>query len=152
MRSALGMLTALTLFGVTPAQDPPPPDDAAKKALEALQGTWELDQLELAGKKATDDVKNIIAAVVIDGTTITFRSSLANAKDGRKGTFTIDPAQKPAWFDMVDDYKAKEQGIYEVKDDVFKLCVARPGGERPKEFASKAMPESHLFTFKRAKK
>jgi len=149
MRSGLGLLTALAFFGIVPAQEPTP-DDAAKKALEALQGTWEVEQVELAGKKATDDVKKVAATVVIDGATIAFRSS--GTKEVRKGTLTIDPAKTPPWVDITDENKKNEPGIYEVKDDTFKLCVGRIGGDRPKEFASKAMPESHLFTFKRAKK
>jgi uncharacterized protein (TIGR03067 family) len=139
------------MLGTALAQEPAKLDEAAKKDQEALQGPWELEQLEVSGKKSTaEELKKAGARVVIAGTSITFKSD--SAKEGAKGTFTLDAGKMPRWIDLEDGKKNKELGIYEIQGDSLKICLARPSNERPKEFAAKAMTDSTLMTFKREKK
>ena len=42
-------------------------------------------------------------------------------------------------------------GIYELTGDTYKVCFALPGGERPKEFASKPGSKTMLIVMKREK-
>jgi uncharacterized protein (TIGR03067 family) len=170
MRSLLGLV--VLAIGVVGAQDPKPADEEAKDRA-ALQGTWELEQLEINGKKTpAEDLKKVAARVTIADQSIAFWSPL-----NKKGTFTLDTSKTPRWIDVEDTRvvkdskdskdakdskdtkdvkKTKELGIYEVKGDELKICTARPGGERPKEFVSKTpgkdVSETTLLVFKRVVK
>jgi uncharacterized protein (TIGR03067 family) len=57
-------------------------------------------------------------------------------------TVKIDPTKKPKRIDVsFTEGKHKGQtllGIYEIDSDAFRVCVARPGDERPAEFSAKA--------------
>lgn len=152
MRSVLGLLALVGLMlGNVLGQEAPKPDEATKKDQEALQGTWELEKLEVSGKKTLpEDLKKAVARIVIEGGTIAFE--MEPSKNNRKGTFTIDASKMPRWIDMEDSKKNKEPGIYEITGDTLKVCAARPSAERPKEFATKAMSDTYLMEFKRVKK
>lgn len=152
MRIAAGLLIVLlgtTVIGQEVIKEPPvlvePDMDSA-----ALQGIWELEQLEIASKKvAADDLKKTRARVVIAGKSVTFLTDTDGK--GTKGALTLDATQSPRWITIEDGKKGKEPGIYEIRGDTMKWCMARPGDKRPSEFASKAMPDSNLFVFKRVK-
>jgi uncharacterized protein (TIGR03067 family) len=76
-----------------------------------------------------------------------------------KGTFTLDPSQKPKTIDMkVTEGRREEdkgkvvRGIYELNQDTLKWCTADPGSEeRPKEFATKEGTRHMLVTLNREK-
>ncbi len=98
MRSVLGVAALLGLMTAHLTAREPKPDEAAKKDQAALQGTWQLEQLENAGKKTTENLKKVAARVVIEANTITFLSGVN--KEGRKGTFTLDASKSPRWIDL----------------------------------------------------
>lgn len=138
MRIAVGLVVVL---GSLAAQDPKPDEEAKDRA--ALQGTWDLEQLEVNGKKATaDDLKKAAVKIVFADKTVVVGA--------RKATFTLDATKSPRWLDVEDATKGKELGIYEIKGDELKICTAKTGGDRPKEFTSKATAETTLLVFKRA--
>jgi uncharacterized protein (TIGR03067 family) len=147
MRSLLGLVVVLGMGSVW-AQETKP-DEATAKELKALEGTWDLEQLEVAGKKTpVEELKKVGAKIEIKGDAITFASEVK--KEGKKGTIRLNVSKTPREIDVDDGKKGKELGIYELKDDTLKICTAKTGGERPKEFASKATPETTLLVFKRA--
>jgi uncharacterized protein (TIGR03067 family) len=59
----------------------------------------------------------------------------------RRGIVTLEPSRKPKAINTWDqDGPFEDQtvpGIYEIDGDSLKLCFARPGEERPKEFTTK---------------
>jgi uncharacterized protein (TIGR03067 family) len=66
---------------------------------------------------------------------------------------TIDAAKKPKAIDYLPDAGQEDgktvMGIYEVKGDELRLCVAEPGKDRPTELSSKKGSGWKLWTLKR---
>jgi uncharacterized protein (TIGR03067 family) len=126
------------------------PKDEASKELDRLTGTWKLVSMEENGKAAPSDV-------IKDGQTVMNREKWTLTLNGEKmtGTQKVDPTKKPKQIEgTVDSGKLKGQtglGIYELSDDTYKLCVAGPGKERPKEFTTKPDDGCTLFVYKRVK-
>lgn len=129
-------------------------DDAAKKDLDKLQGTWILVSAERDGKKLPqEEVKK---------TKITFKDDTFVFPDAsgigtsQRGIIKVDPSKTPKWMDSkATNDAAKGElslGIYEIEGDDYKVCFAPPGKERPKEFSSKP-GSGHIFqVWKREKK
>jgi uncharacterized protein (TIGR03067 family) len=129
-------------------------DEASKKDLEQLQGTWLLVSAERDGKKASEEeVKKV--KLVVTGNKFRFLSG-AEVGTSAEGTFTIDATKKPKATDSTansgDDKGKTFLGIYDIEGDTHKVCFAPPGKDRPKEFATKA-GSGHIFqVWKREKK
>ena len=115
-------------------------DDAAvTKELQAFKGTWTLSAKEEDGKKfSAEEIKDII------GTGDGLGKFSVQRGDQVIGAATVklDPTTKPKRIDVsFTEGKHKGQtllGIYEIDSDAFRVCVARPGDERPAEFSAKA--------------
>jgi uncharacterized protein (TIGR03067 family) len=128
------------------------PDDASKKDLDALQGDWVAVTQVVDGQKGSDDeTQSLFRTVKDNGYTVSFFD-----KPVGKGTFTIDATKKPKTIDARPATAAKDApamlGIYEIDGDTFRVCFARAGQERPKEFESKADSGHTLTVWKREKK
>jgi uncharacterized protein (TIGR03067 family) len=143
MTKLVAILAVGLLFGADDKQAD------AKKDQEKLQGDWTLQSGERDGQQFPEDlVKALKRNITGDKYVIT--------RDGEtlaKGTFTLDPAQKPKAIDIkLEGVDKPVQGIYELEGDTFKLCYAAPGEARPKEFATKAETGLTLAVWKKAKK
>jgi uncharacterized protein (TIGR03067 family) len=114
--------------------------DDAKKDHEALQGAWKIVSSEAGGKDHTEEFKDHL--LVFDGDTFALKKGDAV---GLKGTFKLDPSEKPRTIDITITEGGQEgekgkvlQGIYELGKGTLKWCTAEPGGtDRPKEFSTK---------------
>lgn len=132
-----------------------PKDEASKKDLQQLQGTWLLVSAERDGKKVSeDDVKNV--TLVVSGNKFKFLKG-AEVGTASEGTFKVDATKKPktteSTADAGPDKGKKFLGIYEIESaDLHKVCFAPPGKDRPTEFASKAGSGNILQVWKREKK
>src|SRR5258707_405412 len=140
---ALTILTASLLIAADN-----PKEEATKKDLEQLKGTWVATSYVKDMKPAAEaDLKMMKLAVAGDQVTFT------KGKDLRKSTYKLDPTQKPKAVDIVmidgPDKDKTLQGIYEISGDELKICLAILDKPRPKEFAAK--PETILETWKREK-
>jgi uncharacterized protein (TIGR03067 family) len=136
----------LILAAVAAVAGGPAPD---KKDLDKLQGTWQMQSGTNEGKEVSADE----AAKV----KITFEGNKATLKDRNstlKATVELDQTAKPATIDFnIEKDKETIKGIYSLEGDNLKLCIALPGTDRPKEFASKAgSGETRLLVLKREKK
>jgi|SRR5579884_4253037 len=102
-----------------------------EKEAEALKGAWTVTKAEENGK-AQDDLSKAV---------FTFKDNklslkLQNEKDTVELTYKLDPAKKSIDIQPADT-KEPAQGIYEVKGDTLKLCVADPDKKkRPADFKS----------------
>jgi uncharacterized protein (TIGR03067 family) len=129
-------------------------DDAAvTKELQAFKGIWRLDSKEEDGKKfSEEEIKDVIGTIDGSGKVSVRRSDKVIAE----ATIKLDPTKKPKTIDVSfteGERKGKTVlGIYEIKSNTFRVCVARPGDERPAEFSSKAGSGHILIVYKREKK
>jgi clostripain len=126
-------LAPLLVLATALAAAPDDGKDDARKDLDRLQGEWKLVSATRDGKAMPDDVVKTFKCT-IKGREFTI------ARDGKaaeEGTLKLDPAQKPKTIDLaVGDGKRTALGIYEVGGDSYRMCYARPGKVRPKEFAA----------------
>jgi len=130
-------------------------EDAVKKDLAALKGTWTAVSAERDGKKLTDEqLKGV--TLVYDGAG---RASVKKADQLLfDGTIKIDPAKKPKTLDATQTSEGENKGktflgIYEIEGDTLRICSAEPAGkDRPAEFSSKPGSGFFLRVYKREKK
>jgi uncharacterized protein (TIGR03067 family) len=121
--------------------------EAVKKELEKLQGTWKVLKAIKEGDPAPDE-KTAKMQVIIAGDKLTL-------KDGNRDeptTITIDPGKKPATIDLKVNEKLTIQGIYELDKDALKICFGLEGSKRPAEFASTGQSKTGLLILQREKK
>ena len=150
--TSIAVVVALGFVGLDCLQADDAKDDAIKKDRKLYEGTWRVVSLEVDGNKAADeDAKKIVVVKKVDGSW----SIQVDGKVVAKGTSTIDPTKKPKTIDLTitegDDAGKSALGIYEFGKDSRKVCIARPGKDRPTEFTSKAGSSHILATFKREK-
>jgi uncharacterized protein (TIGR03067 family) len=137
----------LALMGVAAADRPR--DEAAKKDLEQLQGTWTMAALEVDGK--------LVPEAKLKGTTLIIKGNKYIVKvrnQTHETAFQLDPTKKPKEIDMTFAEGANKdrvhKGIYALEGDTFKLCRGQqPDRERPTEFGT--WPDTGIFlvTWKR---
>jgi uncharacterized protein (TIGR03067 family) len=130
-------------------------DDAFKKELKALAGTWRPVFSETDGNKAPEErLKESSMTRDETGKVIGRRGDMIVLEARVK---QIDASKKPKTIDnevTAGDQKGKTiQGIYEIDGDTLRVCVVLPGrGERPTEFSGRAGSGCNLTVYKREKK
>jgi uncharacterized protein (TIGR03067 family) len=151
----VAVLALVSLFAAVRSQslDGAAKDAAVAKELQAFKGTWRLSYKEEDGKKfSQEEIKDVI--MTNDG------SGMVSVRRGDKviaeATVKLDPTTKPKTIEVT--FTAGEQkgktrlGIYEIEGDAFRVCVARPGDERPAEFSAEAGSGRILVVYQREKK
>ena len=145
------LLTALAAGLLLAAQDAK--EDATKKDLEQIQGTWRLVSRQRDGR--TDPpvaVKDVL--MTNKGDQFSFKGAASGA-GATQGTFKLDATKTPKTMDRIPadgPNKGKTlPAIYALEGDTLKICVAVAGKERPKEFATKPGSGYVLSVFKREK-
>jgi|GEM_PF-2145620 len=103
--------------------------------LGKLEGTWKVVQMVEGGKDLPKDkIKNIVFYV---------KENRLILRDGRelieKGTFELNSKANPKeWTTISESDESKPiKCIYKITAKQVILCIGEPGGERPKEFASR---------------
>jgi uncharacterized protein (TIGR03067 family) len=118
-------------------------DDAGKKELEKLQGTWKVVKAIKDGRAQPEDaVKKMKVSIAGDKLTV----------DRETTPFVIDPSKKPATIDITVDKKLTLQGIYELDKDTLKICVGLEGVKRPADFKAGENSGCSLLVLEREKK
>ena len=127
--------------------------ESARAADPNLDGDWEIT----SGMKDGEDLP--MPAPDAGKVVMTFKGDTLTAKIGdmtHTATIKTDPSKKPATLDLTpqDGPDKGKNGlcIYDIKDDVLRLCIAEPGRDRPTDFTSKKGSGWTLITMKRAKK
>jgi uncharacterized protein (TIGR03067 family) len=121
-----------------------------KEGWKALNGTWEVVSAVADGKKQPPPKEKA---------TVTNKDGKYTLKVGDTmvggGTVKIDPSASPATVDITPssgpDKGKSVLGIYEVKGDTLRSCIAPAGKPRPRAFESKEGSGHTLFTYKRVK-
>ena len=151
----VAVLAVVALFaGVhSRAADGDAKEETVAKELQAFKGTWRLSSKEEDGKKfSEEEIKDIIGT----GDGLGKFSVRRGDKVIGEATVKLDPTKKPKRIDVpFTEGKHKGQtvlGIYEIERDAFRVCVARPGDERPAEFSAKAGSGRTLVVYQREKK
>jgi uncharacterized protein (TIGR03067 family) len=136
------------VVGLLVAADDATKEEAVKKDMKLLEGKWTLASAVIDGEKTEgDDARGEVSFT--DG------KFEASAPDGtvHKGSFTIDPTRSPKAIDSVpsegDEAGKTRYGIYDIKDESLKICIATEGGERPTDF--EGGKGKILLVYKRAK-
>jgi RNA polymerase sigma-70 factor (ECF subfamily) len=154
---ACGMLAGRQVGGEgapkAPAAGDKKGEDAAKKDLAALQGTWIAVRIERSGKEAPAAMLKDFK-VVFKGNKMT----IWPGRDDRTSTFKLNPAKSPKWMDHI-PHEGPEKGkslpaIYELKGDTLRMCFDNEGvsDARPKEFKSTEGSGLCVFVLKKEKK
>jgi uncharacterized protein (TIGR03067 family) len=141
MKQLLLIITA----GLLIAADDAKKDDAIKDEMKKLEGAWAVETATRDGMEM-EEAKG--GEAVFSGEKLTLRSKTEGKE--MQGTYLIDPAKSPRTIDitMKEGDKGTAHGIYDLKGDTLKICVARPNAERPTEFTEKG---TVFITFKRKK-
>jgi uncharacterized protein (TIGR03067 family) len=146
-------LRALLLVSVVLVLAADDANDAAKKELAKLNGTWITDSLKYNGKDF-EKYKDKLKFVIKDGQ-CTIEGSKEVNKEYAKLTFKLDPSTTPRCADMTITAGSQKdlviEGIYELKDDEFKICAKVLGKDRPLEFEAPEGSSIVLMVLKRAK-
>jgi uncharacterized protein (TIGR03067 family) len=141
---ALGGLVAAA--GLLSAADDK--DDAIKKELKRIEGTWEVVSMEQNGQQLPLPDKKMLATFMGNKYVMKIGDQVVQEGEGK-----IDPTQQPRTLDVKvtsgDDKGQSMLGIYELKSDQIRACVAAPGKKRPTKFTSKN--DQMLITYKRVK-
>jgi uncharacterized protein (TIGR03067 family) len=136
-----------------------PKEEAVKKEMKKLEGTWTQVSVVVNGEKVPEDKAKALTLILdaagkwsmkVDGKTVS------------EGTFKIDPSKKPKTADFLGtdgDFKGKTTlDIYEFDGDTLRFCYVlpekdkeRPTKERPSKFASEAGSGHILSSLKREK-
>lgn len=135
MRRVIAVTLATCLFAPTDKSDE-----------ERMQGTWELTSITIVGEVRKD----------IRGRSMKIESrSLTAFQDGRKTRakgFSIDPSVRPKHIDLTSQDVEPIRGIYELEDDVLKICFFRNlkfYRERPKSLTSDSDHRTTILTYSR---
>ena len=114
--------------------------------LEKLQGTWNIVEFELDGRKMPAGESKI----VVNGTSFTTIAMGAQYE----GTVALDTAAAPKTFDLHFNQGPEKGnvslGIYELDGDAWTICIGLTGRSRPQKFATEAGSGHALESLKRA--
>jgi uncharacterized protein (TIGR03067 family) len=121
-------------------------DEANKKDLKALQGTWKYERVKIDDYQATPST--------LDGRRLAFADNVmkeSRGKDMVEHLVVLGASKKPKQINILD--KAQNiiaEGVYELDGDTLKICKGPPT-MRPKDFVSTLENMAELSVLKRVK-
>jgi uncharacterized protein (TIGR03067 family) len=142
------VLAVVAVVGLCLAADAK--DDAAKKEMDKLKGTWAMTAGEGNGDPLPPEMVKS-AKLIVMGDKIT----LNDGNEKHEATYKVDPTQKPTTIDITPTDGPEKgkvmKGIYMLDGDTLKMCLGEAGKDRPAEMASKKGSNSFCVSFKREK-
>jgi uncharacterized protein (TIGR03067 family) len=134
------------LLGLALSVTAPAPKETPKEPVK-LEGDWVIEAIE--GPK--EGPPGSITMRFTEGKILIME---AKREKPEEALYTVDLKKKPATIDIQPEVGKKDLtvlGIIDVSGDSMKLCFARDGKDRPKEFKGDAANGVMLFTLKRVK-
>jgi uncharacterized protein (TIGR03067 family) len=126
-----------------------PASETAKKAMDAMQGTWAVLSLSSNGEDVPPETIATWQRIVKD-THVVWKD---RGDTLLETDIKIDPSKLPMTLDStIASGDAKGQtmlAIYELADDVLRVCFAPPGEPRPTAFGAASGSGLLMFTAKR---
>lgn len=122
--------------------------DDTKKAEKPFQGSWTVISAVRNGKDF-DRIKN--DEITFKGTAMTIKGK----SKVEKGSIKLDDSKKPMQIDLVPDQANAPtlEGIVEIKGNVMKICIGKPGGgDRPDKFEAGEGTNRLLITLQKKDK
>ena len=112
-----------------------PADDATKKELQLLQGTWRAVSVVGVDAEPMPDEDLRVTKLVIEGNHFSLTTKMLVIF----GTFTIDPTKTPKTIDVTlataENPEQRMLGVYQIDGNSRKSCFALVGEPRPKDLA-----------------
>ncbi|MBL8822484.1 MAG: TIGR03067 domain-containing protein [Planctomycetia bacterium] len=126
-------------------------EEAVRKDLSKLQGSWKLISGELAGQALPAGTLSSFSLQIRDN-----QYEFRNGQETEKASMVLDPSKNPAHIDFTvtdGSYKGQKQiGIYQLSDNKVKFCLAQPDDKkRPDTFKTTAENQYMIFEFERVK-
>jgi uncharacterized protein (TIGR03067 family) len=147
----LALLTAASLAPPSPADDK---EDAGRKELKKLEGTWQMVAGEHEGRKIPDE--NVRKSrITWKGAEVAVDTPHQSAHTIR-ARVTLDPSRSPRemdWVREVGPEKGKTQhAIFEfLSEDEYRICFAPGDSPRPREFHTRPGTGEFQHVWKRVK-
>jgi uncharacterized protein (TIGR03067 family) len=108
----------------------------SSSAISDFEGEWRMVSAVMDGQPMDPSAVGWVKRVTHGSETTVY----AGPQTMMKMEFTSDASKSPKTIDYVNtagSNKGKtQQGIYEFEGEMLKICVAAPGGQRPKQFQS----------------
>jgi uncharacterized protein (TIGR03067 family) len=128
-------------------------DEAIRKDLKSMVGTWTVTSRESNGEKAPPGaLKGVVIKVAEDGTATVTKDGKAIRK---VKWVNLDPTQKAKTTDVEvvegDDKGKTLLAIYKIERDIVTVCLAEPGKDRPTEFSAGGDSGRTMVTYTRMK-
>jgi uncharacterized protein (TIGR03067 family) len=124
-------------------------EDAAKKDLTAMQGTWTLASMEVDGKAVEADKLKSTTLTIKDG-----KYTLLARQQQHEVELTLDPSKTPKAIDMKFlDGPNKDRvgrGIYQIEGKTLKICRGLdPQQDRPESFKTEGQINYFVMVWER---
>jgi uncharacterized protein (TIGR03067 family) len=128
----------------------PMPLQDTSAEMKKLERTWTGDKAEMNGAEMPNEMVKSVKLKMKDGK---YFLDLSGQKD--EGTIKVDPTAKPKTI-IIKGTMGPNQGktflgIYEVTDDLLRICYDLEGKEYPKEFSAPAGTKRFYVVYKPAK-
>jgi uncharacterized protein (TIGR03067 family) len=112
-----------------------PQDEAAKKDLQAMQGSWTvLTYIAHSRPTLRSDMAKMKLSIKDNV------STFVQPKTTSHGTYTLDASKNPKWLDIEltdgPNKGKKKLGLYALENGQLKICVAEVGDPRPTELSA----------------
>jgi len=122
--------------------------DEDKKELDRLSGEW---QMVSGRQNGVDTIEEAVKSMrcIVQGSHVSF---LREGKVVEEATIKLDSSKHPKALDALVEKDKVTAGIYKLEDDIFTLCYAQPGRDRPTDFKAKEGSSHSLSVWKRMKK
>jgi uncharacterized protein (TIGR03067 family) len=149
LQAATGMALAMgvTVFGIARVARSAP--DPTAEDQKNLQGTWIMMTEEDQGRKLPEEKLQTRFRLVIKDAKWTLKEN--QGPEMKQWKVKLDATRRPKQGDftyLFGNNKGRVSfGIYELKGDTLRLCIAEPGENRPTRFEGKG--KNTLIHFKR---
>jgi RNA polymerase sigma factor (sigma-70 family) len=154
--AAVGTGMLFTRAPAPPAGSPPQTAEVRTAAVaaptdeERLQGTWDVVALETEGRAVPLPPELREQAVTFRADTVHTRFTMYEDGTVPPATFRLGYAREPRTIDVLVEGSFHSSGIYQLENDLLRICLAPAGRERPTEFKTTPEGPAVLFVLKPA--